>query len=401
MKIVLSPALLRGEIRAIPSKSDAHRLLICAALSDAPTFVGCPETSEDIDATVRCLTALGAGIERVAEGFRVTPGAPPVSCEMDCGESGSTLRFLLPVVCALGVQAVIRMHGRLPERPLEPLWSELIRGGADLEKTGNTILVRGKLTEKNYTLAADVSSQFLSGILFALPLLGGGTLRLQGRLQSAGYLDMTIRTLSRFGVDVEDYVGILNVPPYGYESPGQVTAEGDWSNAAFWLAAGALCGDSVLCTGLDTTSAQGDRAVVDALKAIRKGNAVLHAEQIPDLVPVLSVVAALTPGKTVITGAERLKLKESDRLAATAELIRGLGGRAEATDDGLIIEGKKKLDGGTADSRGDHRIAMSAAVASVGCKKAVTIIGAEAVRKSYPGFFRDFAALGGRCKEVL
>ncbi len=399
MNMTFLPAPLAGEIRAIPSKSDAHRLLICAALSDAPTKVLCPETSDDIDATVNCLTALGASVERTEDGFLITPGDVPQSCQMDCGESGSTLRFLLPVVCALGVRAEIRMHGRLPDRPLEPLWSELLRGGAELKKDGDRIYVGGKLRETSYAIAANISSQFLSGLLFALPLLGGGRLRLIGKTESAGYLEMTLRTLSRFGIAVRRTDDELIVPPHSYRSAGFAEAEGDWSNAAFWLAAGSLCGDSVRCTGLDPTSAQKDRLVCEALTAIRRQNATLDASDIPDLVPILSVVAALTPGTTTITGAARLRLKESDRLATVAAMLSALGGDAEVTGDGLIIRGRETLSGGTVDGAGDHRIVMSAAIASVGCTNAVTVLGADAVRKSYPGFFRDFTALGGRCKE--
>ena len=399
MNVTIRPASLRGELRAIPSKSDAHRLLICAALSDTPTRLLCPQTSEDIDATVRCLTALGTRIKRDAEGFLVTPGTPPENCRMDCGESGSTLRFLLPVVCALGVKAKIELRGRLPERPLEPLWSELERGGADLAKDGSSIRVGGKLQETSYALAANVSSQFLSGMLFALPLLGGGMLHLIGKTESAGYLEMTLRTLARFGITVEQRDDLLFVPPLPYRTPGLAEAEGDWSNASFWLTAGALCGDSVRCTGLDAASAQKDRLVSEALRAIRTGNAVLDASDIPDLVPILSVAAALTPGTTRITGAARLRLKESDRLASVAAMLRALGGEARVTDDGLVIPGSHSLRGGVVDAMGDHRIVMSAAIASVGCESEVVILGAEAVNKSYPGFFRDFAALGGCCKE--
>ena len=399
MNVTITPAPLHGEIRANPSKSDAHRLLICAALSDAPTRILCPETCEDVDATVRCLTALGAKIERDTEGFLVTPGAPPESCCMDCGESGSTLRFLLPVVCALGVQAGFKLHGRLPERPLEPLWSELKRGGAILEKDGGSIRIKGKLKEIDYALAANISSQFLSGILFALPLLGGGTLKLLGNVESAGYLDLTLRRLADFGVKVERRKNTLTVPPCRYRTPGLAEVEGDWSSAAFWLTAGTLCGNTVRCTGIDPASAQKDRLICDALQTIRGGSAVLDATNIPDLVPILSVAAALTPGTTTITGAERLRLKESDRLSAVSEMLRTLGGEVTVTGDGFVIHGCASLRGGAVNGFGDHRIVMAASIAAVGCKAPVTILGAEAVNKSYPGFFRDYAALGGICKE--
>ena len=399
MKVTIIPQKLRGEITAIPSKSAAHRLLICAALSNGETVIRCDKSSDDIDATVRCLRAMGAEITREGDFFRVIPAPAPAFAEPDCGESGSTLRFLLPVLCALGQNATIAMHGRLPDRPLEPLWTELISHGAVLKKPSHDVIsVSGKLSGNRFTVAADVSSQYISGLLFALPLLGGGAITLTGKTESAGYIQMTIDALSAFGVTVRWKDDTITVLPGGYRSPGKAEVEGDWSNAAFWLAADALCGN-IRCTGLAETSSQGDKAVVSALRDIRAGNATIDASQIPDLVPILAVVAALTPGTTKIVGASRLRLKESDRLQTVREMLTELGGQVTELDDGLVICGKNELSGGTTRSRGDHRIAMAAAIASVGCTGSVVIEDAEAVNKSYPRFFSDFAMLGGQVKE--
>ena len=398
MKVTITPTQLRGTVRAIASKSCAHRLLICAALADRETTIRCTTTNKDIDATVQCLCAIGASITRSGEYFTVRPISPVAFAETDCGESGSTLRFLLPVLCALGQPATVKMHGRLPQRPMEPLWSELLAHGASLTKPQEDVIaVSGKLTGHDYTLAADVSSQYISGMLFALPLIGGGTIRLTGKIESEGYITMTRNALAAFGVKTELQNSVLTVSGT-YSSPGEADVEGDWSNGAFWLAADALSKESVLCTGLDENSAQGDREVVQALEAIRRGGAKINAEQIPDLVPILAVVAALTDGTTEIINAARLRLKESDRLQTVTDMLTELGGDVQQTADGLIIRGKKQLHGGTTSSRNDHRIAMSAAVASIGCENPVTITDAQAVEKSYPAFYEDFVALGGNVK---
>lgn len=395
MKVTITPAQLCGTVRAIASKSCAHRLLICAALADRKTTIRCTTTNKDIDATVRCLCAMGANITRNGEYFTVQPLSSATFAETDCGESGSTLRFLLPVLCALGQPATMKMHGRLPQRPMEPLWSELLAHGAHLTRPQEDIIaVAGKLTGHEYTLAADVSSQYISGLLFALPLIGGGKILLTGKMESEGYIAMTRNALAAFGVTTELQENVITVSGT-YRSPGEAVVEGDWSNGAFWLAADALSEESVLCTGLDENSAQGDRMVVQALKDIRRGGAIIDAAQIPDLVPILAVVAALTEGTTEIVNAARLRLKESDRLQTVTDMLTELGGQVCQTADGLIIEGTRRLKGGVTSSRNDHRIAMSAAVASIGCETPVIITDAQATEKSYPAFYEDFAALGG------
>lgn len=420
MEVKITPRALRGSVESIASKSQAHRLLICAALSGRPVRLLCNASSEDIDATARCLSALGAEIKRTAEGFAVSPsGKKEDVAELDCGESGSTLRFLLPVVGALGKNARLVLAGRLPQRPLSPLWETLEEHGMTLSWESETVIaVGGQLRGGSFSLPADISSQFISGLLFALPLLPeDSTLRLTGKIESARYIAMTEAALRRCGIQFTYEKNTYTIP--GGQTPAfpeaeALRVEGDWSNAAFWLVAGAL-GDGIACRGLDPASLQGDRAIVDLLEAFgadvrRDGDvfsaayAPMHgieidAAQIPDLVPILAVAAAAAEGTTRIYGAGRLRIKESDRLATVSAMLSALGADITETEDGLTIQGGKPLSGGTVDSAGDHRIAMSAAVASMLCKETVTVRTAQAVNKSYPGFWDHFAALGGQIER--
>lgn len=407
---------LSGEIPAIASKSYAHRLLMAAALADRPTTVRCATVSDDILATARVLTAMGASVERTDEGFVVEPiSTCPVGPTLDCGESGTTERFILPIACALGLDAAVTGSGRLPERPLSPLYEELQAHGIDLSPQGVFPLqARGRLPAGDYSLAADVSSQFIGGLLFALSVVPGkSTLTLTGRIESAPYIDMTLDVLALFGASITRTDDGRRFEIEGrtrLASPGAAAVEGDWSNAAFWLCAGAL-GRGVTLTGLRADSRQGDRAVANILKAfgadvsptedavtVRPGTLngmTVDAAQIPDLVPVLAVVAAFAEGETRFLNAGRLRIKESDRLKTTRELLERLGADVDELPDGLVVRGRGTLAGGECDGANDHRIVMSAAVAGARTQHPVVIRGAQAVRKSYPGFFDDFARLGG------
>lgn len=397
----ITPGPLRGSIAAIPSKSEAHRLLICAALADAPTRIPLSASSQDIDATIRCLNAMGADIALSDGELRVTPiDNPPARCEADCGESGSTLRFLLPVAGALGIETDFRMHGRLPERPIAPLDRELVRGGCTLTRPERDVLrISGKLQPGAYNLPGDVSSQYITGMLLALTLLEGeSNLSITGRLESASYIGITRRCMASFGANPVPTDGGYRIPGLGrYVSPGYMQIGGDWSNAAFWLCVSELPGCDVEVTGLDPDSAQGDRQIVSALAELRSsdGECVLDAGDIPDLVPTIAACACAAGKELRVTHAERLRIKESDRIATVRQALNALGGDVEETPDGLIVH-RCKPTGGTVNAAGDHRIAMMAAVASAGCTREVVIHGAEAVNKSYPGFWRDFASLGGR-----
>ena len=397
----ITPGPLRGSIAAIPSKSEAHRLLICAALADAPTRIPLASSSQDIDATIRCLNAMGADISLLDGELRVTPIAdPPARCEADCGESGSTLRFLLPVAGALGIETDFRMHGRLPERPIAPLDRELVRGGCTLTRPERDVLrISGKLQPGAYALPGDVSSQYITGMLLALTLLESeSTLAITGRLESASYIGITRRCMASFGANPLPTDSGYRIPGMGrYASPGQMQIGGDWSNAAFWLCINELPGCDVAVTGLDPDSAQGDKRIVSALDELCNADeeCVLDAGDIPDLVPTIAACACAAGRALRVTHAERLRIKESDRIATVRQALNALGGAVDETPDGLIVR-KRRPIGGTVDAAGDHRIAMMAAVASAGCTREVVIRGAEAVNKSYPGFWRDFASLGGR-----
>ena len=529
MQVNISPRQLHGEIKTVASKSQAHRMLICAAFADKATDIVCEELSLDIEATAGCLSSMGADISYDKEmlSFHVVPVSgraaaltTPISegtadadrssaqgidetiatdassktgnvsgtsgsaaeCSQDAegitidvGESGSTLRFILPVVAALGINTHIVMHGRLSERPLSPLWEELEAHGVKLTKNADSTMdVAGKLTGSHYKIAADVSSQFISGLLFAAPLItdkdSDFELELTGNIESLNYILMTIDALSSFGVEVERSGNVLRISrDAAYTSPGELKVEGDWSNGAFWICASALTADTLNVTGLRDDSVQGDKEVLKLKDAIVCGRAkvgeactdvkgkvdnsagkasaawktdaaaeaesvdkatseisaanaadlpaaditganddsnteykcnqepvIIDARNVPDLVPVLSVLASGVKGETVFTHAERLRIKESDRIKATVTMLKALGADAEETEDGLRVRGTgRKLRGGIIDSCNDHRIAMSAAVASIICESDVTVLTAQAVRKSYPAFWEDFARVGG------
>lgn len=397
-------------VRAISSKSDVHRLLICASLSSGETVLRCPDQNDDIRATVRVLRALGAGIKEEADFFRIKPIKKQELTEetlLDCGESGSTLRFLLPVAAALGRKARFTGHGRLMSRPMEPLIACLCAHGAEIRQSKDMIELEGRLSPGTFEIPGDISSQYVSGLLFALPLLGKDSiLALSTKLESAPYVEMTIRALARFGAQIRQQEGVYRaVTGYG-SSPGKVTSQGDWSNAAFFLACGAVGEKPVTVTGLDYDAPQGDKAICGLLKAfgaeveigedkVTVSPCTLHgveidARDIPDLVPVLAVVAAKAVGNTRIYNASRLRIKESDRIKTVLSMLSALGADAEETADGMIIHGGKALCSGEVDGANDHRIVMSAAVAALACKGAVTIHGAQAVSKSYPDFFDDY-----------
>lgn len=395
MDITIHPRPLRGQINIIPSKSQAHRLLICAAFADKPTTILCSQTSRDMEATADCLCALGAQVLRTDSGYFVIPAQQiPEKADLPCCESGSTLRFLLPVVGALGVEATFHMEGRLPQRPLSPLWEEMQRMGCTLSRPSeNTILCCGKLRPGTYSIDGSVSSQFITGLLLALSLLEEEShLAVTGKVESKPYIDLTRQAISLFGADPE-HPGTTH-----FRSPGQITVEGDWSNGAFFLAANALNCDLVI-HGLNEDSVQGDKAAAHWIPLLCRECCTIDASDIPDLVPVLSIVAAARHG-AVFTNIQRLRIKESDRAASTVAMIRALGGEAEASENALTVSGTG-LTGGIVDAMNDHRIAMSAAVASTVCQRDVTILGAESVQKSYPTFWEVFSRSGGTYEQYL
>ena len=397
MDITIIPGLLSGTLKAIPSKSQAHRYLICAAFSDGPTELICPETNRDMDATAGCLNALGASITKTDLGFLVSPVKKvPQKAALFCHDSGSTLRFLLPVAGALGVDATFCLEGRLAQRPLSPLWEEMERMGCCLTRPSeDTIRCTGRLVAGTYTIDGGVSSQFITGLLLALALIPGESrIDLTGKVESLPYITMTQQAMARFGKQTEEYRISGGTP---FHAPKTLLVEGDWSNAAFFLAASAL-GSSVAVQNLNEDSAQGDRAVGQLLPRLEE-NVTICAADIPDLIPILAVVAACKKG-AVFTDIRRLRLKESDSVASVIAMLNALGGNAEADENTLTVYGTG-LRGGTVDSGNDHRIAMSAAIAATVCQEKVTILGAECVNKSYPRFFEEYRRLGGIYEQYL
>ena len=410
--MILSPSDLHGQISAIPSKSDAHRLLICSALADRKTPLRLRASSEDIDATCRCLTALGAKITRqdglvTVEPIREIPENPI----LDCGESGSTLRFMIPVAAAICPKASFQGRGRLPSRPLRDLVEAIEAHGVSFSSPCLPLTTKGLLTGGTYKLAGNVSSQYITGLLLALSKLGEASeIELTTPLESAAYIDITLHSLSRFGINIEKTQSGWRIPKCSrFHSPKELSVDGDWSNSSFFLAAGAI-GNDVMVSGLDLCSPQGDKAILEVLSkfgakvettedGIKVFPAPLHGctvdvSSIPDALPILSIVASCAEGKTCFTNAARLRLKESDRLATTAAMLKAIGISATESPEGLTVEGGK-IRGGKVDGANDHRIVMAAAIAATVSESEIEITDSHAVNKSYPAFFEDYRKLGG------
>ena len=396
--VTISPSVLSGSILVPPSKSAAHRAAICSALAGgAPLFNG-EAISNDITATCRAMRAICGGGDSV---------------RIDCGESGSTLRFLIPVAAALGLNAEFTSSGRLPERPIGVYLDCLPQHGVSCGTQGGLPLsVSGRMTPGRFVLPGNVSSQFITGLLLALPLLDGDSdLTLSSPLESAGYVDMTIEIMREYGVTAQPAENGWNIAGRQKYRPCEYRVERDWSQAAFFLAAGAL-GGTLRLEGLNRDSCQGDRAAERLFrkfgaKAEWHGSVLsvspnelkgmeIDASQIPDLVPVLAATAALCRGRTRIYNAQRLRIKESDRLFAMADGLTKLGGRVAETDDGLIIDGVPTLHGGKAEGYNDHRIVMALSIAALKADGSVTVSDAQSVQKSYPAFFEDYNRLGGK-----
>jgi len=389
VNLVITPAPLKGIVTPPPSKSLAHRLLIAAALAGEGSVIHNLTDSQDIQATRRCLEALKAPGE----------GLP----RLDCGESGSTLRFLIPVALALRGGGVFTGRGRLMERPQKPYFDIFDEKGIRYERKSGVLTVEGKLTPDVYRLPGNVSSQFFTGLLLALPLLDGPSVIIPTtQLESEGYIGMTLEAMREFGVAV---FSTRSLPPQYHVSGAQryrsaeVTVEGDWSQAAFWYAANHL-GCAVDVRGVSQDSMQGDRVILYYCRELsRPGDVEIDVSGCPDLAPPLAVMAALRQGSTRLVNAARLRLKESDRLASITAALAALGADVEEHPDSLTVRGREALDGGTVDCCNDHRIAMMAAIAAVRCRKPVTLAGAECVAKSYPDFWEHYRMLGGDIHE--
>ena len=416
MDLTIYPSKLAGEVTPPSSKSQAHRALIAAALGGGISTISNLADSQDIQATRRCLSALGALVEDLGPGtLRVhglgnsIPQAGPFPT-LDCGESGSTLRFLIPVALLVQGQAAFTGRGRLMERPLAP-YEDLFRGkgiGWSMEH-GVLTLDSGRgydrlaLDPGEYRLPGDVSSQFITGLLFALPLLEGDSdLLLTAPLESRGYVDLTLDVLDRFGVVAEPRENGFHIPSGQMYQARDLAVEADWSQAAFWYAANHL-GGQVDILGMDPASRQGDREIAAYSRMLaRSGQVELDVSQCPDLAPPLAAMAAVRTGTTRLTNAARLRAKESDRLASVTRALRAMVGQVEEYADSLTIHGVKRLPGGgVVDCANDHRIAMMAAVCAASAEAPVKLLGAECVRKSYPEFWTHFQSLGGELHGLI
>ena len=392
MNVAITPAKLKGTVTPPPSKSQAHRAVLALALSEGAGTLRNLSPSQDIRATENCVAALKSGAPAGHDGLPM----------LDCGESGSTLRFLIPVALALRGGGHFIGRGRLMERPQTPYFDIFREKGIFWERIGGILTVRGELSPGEYRLPGNVSSQFVTGLLYALPLLDGDSeIVLTSPLESRGYVDMTLDVLEKFGVRVENqsYERFL-IPGNQRFRARDMTIEADWSQAGFWYAA-AFLGNPVEIAGLDPQSTQGDRVVLEHyVKLSGPGEVELDVSSCPDLVPPLAAMAAARQGTCRIVNAARLRIKESDRLAAVTRVLNAMGADVTEGPDSLTIRGRDSLAGGaTVDSFNDHRIAMMAAIAATRCAKPVTVNGAECVAKSYPPFWDDYETLGGKIKR--
>lgn len=411
MDIIITPSILKGKVIVPPSKSVAHRLIISAALAKGTSEISNIYMSKDIEATINAMKALGADIscsKDTGELYKVSVKGiekPVKSALIDCNESGSTLRFLIPVASALGVDATFIGKGKLPQRPITPYLSEMTKNGVTFDYN-NTMpfSVSGKLKPGEYKIAGDISSQFITGLLFALSVLDGKSeIVLTSHLESRPYVDITVDCLNKFGACITETVNGYSVNGVKALKPHSEAVEGDYSQAAFFYVANAL-GCDINIDGLNENSFQGDKRIVkicrNAVYNISGKNKLksfdIDCSDIPDLVPILTVLASFCDGISHITNAARLRIKESDRLSAISNALNSVGGKVKELEDGLEITGVEYLNGGEIDTCNDHRIAMAMAIASIKCKDKLIIKGAECVQKSYPNFFEDYKSLGGK-----
>ena len=437
MDLQIIPKKLSGTVTPPPSKSIAHRLLIAAALADGVSTVRGIAMSQDVEATLRCLTALGGRWKETTPGVLEITGtggrrAGEDLPRLDCGESGSTLRFFIPIALAVAGGGVFTGHGRLMERPQGPYFDLFREKGISYEQKDGVLTVRGHLEPGEYKLAGNVSSQFFTGLLFALPLLEGpSVIRSTTEVESRDYIAITRQVLETAGVETtcKDNFRTLEITGGTYH-PIDETVEADWSQAAFWYTAQGL-GNSLTIQGMNPKSIQGDRVMASFAEMLRGeplsggvtvpilgpasaapakpfqpplrpgwttpcvGSVSLPLTYCPDLAPPLAAWGALLNGTLYLKDAGRLRIKESDRLATITAALRALGADVTEEPDRLIINGKPALSGGTVDCANDHRIAMMAAIAATGCTGPVTLLGAECVKKSYPDFWDVYQSLGG------
>ena len=417
--IKIIPGSLQGKIKVPSSKSLCHRAIIAAGLSHEICNIENVVFSEDILATCNAMRNLGVLVTQEKDKVSIKGDnfSKEINNKIDCLESGSTLRFLIPIALLTGKEVTFTGKGRLAERPLTPYYKIFEEQNIKYScKGGLPLTLEGKLKPGEYEIPGDVSSQFITGLLFALPRLGADSkIIVTTELESKGYVDLTIDILNKFSVKIENQeYKTFTIKANQRYTASNYRVEGDFSQAAFWLVAG-LLGGEVQCEDMNINSLQGDRVIIDIIQEMgghvsldgdkikaRKSKThgtTMDASNCPDLVPILAVLASLSEGTTKIINAGRLRIKESDRLKAMAVELTKLGADIVETEDGLIINGKESLKGGIVDSWNDHRIAMALSIASIRCTEPVILTGSATVSKSYPEFYRDFSALGGKVSE--
>ncbi len=401
MKIEIKPSIAKGVIAAPPSKSFAHRFLICGALSHGQSKVHGISESDDMKATIGCLSSLGAKVQSQGDTVTISGGLnPKKEVMLDCIESGSTLRFMIPVALASGAEKItFKGSERLVARGVEVYEQTFENRGITFEKGKDYITVKGQLESGKYVLRGDVSSQYVSGLMLALAMLNKDSeIEILPPVESRPYIDLTVATLAKFGVKIEEISQNTFFVKGGQTfQNGEYKVEGDWSNGAILLALDSF-GSHVEVTGLDQNSVQGDKACVEIFRALEKENAVIDLSNCPDLAPIAFAVAAEKNGATFV-GTERLKIKESDRAAVMAQELAKCGAQVEVKENCVVVK-KRDLHSPsqTLLSHNDHRIAMSLAVLIT--KYGGQINGAEAVKKSYPNFWSDIKGVGTNVYEI-
>lgn len=417
--VKFSPFVPNGTVNVPPSKSDVHRAIICAAMANGVSRISPVALSNDIKATIGCIKALGA--DAVLENNVLTVDGTNMyknkTALLDCGESGSTLRFFIPIAAVGNINATFVGKGKLPQRPIGIFTEALPKAGTVCKTEGGLPLeIKGQMKSGIFEIPGNVSSQFITGLLLALPILEGDSeIVLASPLESVGYIAMTIRTMKQFGVNIQATEKGWHIKGGQSYKTCDYTTDGDWSQAAFFMVLGAVSG-KVTVKGVAKDSTQGDKKCAEILaefgaKVTQRDNEVtvekgelkaitVDASQIPDLVPVLSVCAAFAEGTTKIINAERLRIKECDRLKATAELLNNLGGKVKELSDGLEITGVSSLKGGNVNGYNDHRIVMSAAVCAARSDEDITATFAMSINKSYPDFYIDYNSIGGKANVL-
>ena len=409
-------SVLSGEIMAPPSKAHTHRALFAGLLSEGITRVEHPLLCDDTQATVRAVSALGAKVEQESGMWRVEGNGKPraPASEIQCGESGVTLRFTIPIAALTGTRVTLRGREVLMRRPLEPLADAMEQLGIKMTSEHDTVQVDGgPPREANVQIRGDVSSQFISGLLLAGPLMENGlSMRLMSPLESRNYVSLTVEMMKRHGIQVVNDAEMAHfevAPGQKYMGAAHLIP-GDFSSAAFTMSAAAITKSKVLIRGLPARDAEPDAVFVELLSRMGAKTAFsndgvsveggrlkaisIDLKNSPDLGPIIAVLGAYAEGETRITGAARLRYKESNRLTAIASELNALGAQITETSDGLVVNGPTLLSGGLVHSHGDHRIAMALSVAAIGAREKVVIGDAECVSKSYPNFFNDLRSLG-------